>query len=146
MKKTIKIFALLAVMFTMASCSDDDDNGTDGPNVVFETTLEGSNEIPANSSVSAGSATLNYNEDTKIFELTVTHDIAIPLAGHIHAGAVGENGPVVFPFDSAKSPIKFTSPVLTEQQISALNSGLFYVNIHTEAFPNGEIRGNLMKK
>lgn len=146
MKNTIKLFTLLAVVFTMASCSSDDDNNTPDPNVVYETTLTGAKEVPANDSEATGTAKLVYNKDTKVFVLTVTHNIANPTAGHIHMGAVGENGEVIFPFDSPKSPISLTSSALTDEQITALNNGEFYVNIHTEEFPGGEIRGNLMKK
>ena len=146
MKQSIKFFAILAVIFTMSSCSSDDDNGTPDPNIVFETTLTGAKEVPANDSEATGNATLTFNKGTKIFVLKVTHTIANPTAGHIHMGAVGENGDVIFPFDSAVSPISLTSSALTDAQITALNKGDFYVNIHTEEFPGGEIRGNLTKK
>lgn len=146
MKQSIKFFAILAVIFTMSSCSSDDDNVKPDPNVVFETTLTGPKEVPANSSAATGKATLTFNKETKILVLNVTHDIANPTAGHIHMAGVGENGDVIFTFPSAKSPISLTSPVLTEEQIVLLNNGLFYVNIHTEAYPDGEIRGNLVKK
>ena len=146
MKNTLKLFAILAVIFTTVSCSSDDDNNTPDPNVVYEATLTGANEVPANSSTSKGSATLTFNKDTKIFTVKVTHDIATPVGGHIHMGAVGENGAVIFPFTSLTSPISYTSEALTEEQIVILNNGLYYVNIHTEAFPGGEIRGNLVKK
>ena len=146
MKNTIKFFALLAVIFTMASCSSDDDNNTPDPNVVYETTLSGANEVPANSSVYKGNATLTFNKDTKIFMINVTHDVPNPAGGHIHLGAVGENGPVIFPFTSLTSPITLTSSVLTDEQVTALKDGKYYVNIHTEEFPGGEIRGNLVKK
>ena len=146
MKQTIKFFALLTIIFTIVSCSSDDDNNTPDPNIVFETTLSGTNEVPANTSAAKGTATLTFNKETKIFVLNVTHDIADPAGGHIHLGAVGENGPVIFPFTTLKSPITLTSSVLTEEQIIGLNNGLFYVNIHTEEFTGGEIRGNLKKK
>ena len=146
MKHTIKFFAILSLVFTMVSCSNDDDNNQSDPNVVFETTLTGAKEVPANSSEAKGTATLTFNKETKIFDLKVIHDLTNPVAGHIHMGAVGENGAVIFPFTSLTSPISYTSPILTEEQITALNNGLFYVNIHTELFPEGEIRGNLVKK
>ena len=147
MKQSIKFLAILAVIFTMSSCSSDDDNNVKpDPNVLFETALTGANEVPANTSESKGTALLTFNKDTKIFTVEVKHDIANPAGGHIHMGAAGENGAVVFPFTTLTSPISFTSPALTEEQITILNNGLYYVNIHTEAFPGGEIRGNLMKK
>ena len=147
MKNTIKFFTILSLVFTLASCSSDDDNNVaPDPNVVYEAELTGAMEVPANESASKGNAILTFNKETKIFTLKVTHDIATPTAGHVHKGAVGENGDVVFPFESLTSPISYTSPVLTDAQVSDLNNGLYYVNIHTESNPGGEIRGNLMKK
>ncbi|HZY26384.1 MAG TPA: CHRD domain-containing protein, partial [Bacteroidales bacterium] len=60
---------------------------------------------------------------------------------------VGVVGDVIFPFPSPiKSPINYTSPVLTASQDSALNADLYYVNIHSATFPDGEIRGQLIKQ
>lgn len=146
MKQTFKFIAILAIFISGVSCSNDDDNTAPDPNVVYETTLSGANEVPGNSSEAKGTATLTFNKETKIFTLKVTHDIAIPTMGHVHKAAAGENDPVTFPFTSVASPISFTSPVLTEDQIADLNNGLYYVNIHTESFPAGEIRGNFVKK
>ena len=44
------------------------------------------------------------------------------------------------------SPINYTSAALTEAQEADLNGGLNYVNLHTTAFPGGEIRGQLIKQ
>ncbi|MGC1633770.1 MAG: CHRD domain-containing protein [Gelidibacter sp.] len=146
MKNTIKFLTILSMVFTMVSCNNDDDNNQPDPNVVYEATLSGANEVPSNSSTATGAAILTLNKDTKTFVVKVTHDIANPSMGHIHKAAVGENGPVIFPFTSLASPISYTSPVLTDEQIADLNNGLLYVNIHSEALPGGEIRGNLVKK
>jgi hypothetical protein len=41
------------------------------------------------------------------------------------------------------SPIR-GSRVLTDQQVTFLKTGLMYINIHSEAHPNGEIRGQVL--
>jgi hypothetical protein len=67
---------------------------------------------------------------------------------HIHMGAVGVAGNPVFTLEASgpfTSPINYTSPALTASQISDLMANLYYVNIHSTAFPNGEIRGQLIK-
>ena len=79
-------------------------------------------------------------------------------AGHIHLGAKGENGPVVFtlfkydtPMDQILeagtiTPDKLEGPMAGEQLSDLATAGvndMLYVNIHTEQNPNGEIRGQI---
>jgi len=145
MKLSIKFLAILFIFSVVISCNNDDDSAPD-PNVIFEATLDGASEVPVNTSTATGTATLTYNTTTKIFTITVTHSIATPTNGHIHKAAAGESGPPVFPFTSFTSPISFTSAALDAAQEADLNAGLYYVNIHTDAFPPGEIRGQLIKQ
>ena len=59
-------------------------------------------------------------------------------------GAAGKNGPVVVPFtkegDTYKAP---AGAKLNADQLKAFKSGDLYVNVHSAANPNGEIRGQL---
>ena len=147
MKLSIKFLATLFIFSVIVSCNNDDDSSmvTD-PNVTFEATLNGTSSVPANASTATGSASLTFNTITKTFTITVTHSIASPTNGHIHKAAVGENGGPVFPFTSFTSPINLTSAALDAAQEADLNAGLYYLNIHTNDFPGGEIRGQLIKK
>jgi len=131
---------------SLVSCDKDDPAPAPNPNVTFLATLNGASEVPANASAATGTATLIFNTTTKIFTLTVTHNIATPTNGHIHKAAVGVSGPAVFPFASFTSPITYTSVALDAAQEADLNAHLYYVNIHTAAFPGGEIRGQLIKQ
>jgi hypothetical protein len=144
MKLLIRMFTLFIIVFSMVSCDKDEDIVI--ANVTYEATLKGTNEVPSNASAAIGLATLTYNPNTKLFTIVVTHNLAAVTGGHIHKGATGINGEVVFPFLSTTSPIDYTSVALTATQISDLNAGLYYVNLHTASFPNGEIRGQLIKK
>ncbi len=143
-------FLSLAVFFLLSgivSCNNDDDpTPTPNPNVTFNATLNGASEVPVNSSTATGTATLTFNTTTKIFTISVTHTIAAPTNGHIHKAAIGESGAPVFPFASFTSPITYTSIALSASQEADLNAGLYYVNIHTAAYPGGEIRGQLIKQ
>ena len=66
---------------------------------------------------------------------------------HIHKGAAGVSGGVVFGFTSPiTSPVNYTSVALDAAQEADLNANLYYVNIHSAAFPGGEIRGQLIKQ
>jgi CHRD domain-containing protein len=67
-------------------------------------------------------------------------------AAHIHGPAApGANAGVLVPFNGdLASPIK-GSATLTDAQISDLEAGKWYVNIHTAANKSGEIRGQLVR-
>jgi hypothetical protein len=82
-------------------------------------------------------------------------------ASHIHAGAAGTNGRIVFPFTAAavqigqvaSGTIDLTQPVSNgttsisrDSLVTLLNNGVLYTNVHTEANPNGEIRGQIIKQ
>ena len=86
-------------------------------------------------------------------------------AAHIHgAAAVGANARLVFwisesigqcsqgecKLNSDTKVQPLTSPfegsvTLTDTQSAELIAGMYYVNIHTNAYPRGEIRGQLLK-
>jgi hypothetical protein len=50
--------------------------------------LMGSNEVPTNNSTAMGTATLKFNNTTKVFTI-VTHDLSSITGGHIHKGTAG---------------------------------------------------------
>jgi hypothetical protein len=116
--------------------------------LLFKATLNGANERPTpNQSTNTGAATLTFNNETKIFTIVVTHTVPTPTGGHIHKGAADTFGGVVFPFATLTSPINYTSVALTAAQETDLNTGLYYVNIHSAApYAAGEIRGQLIKQ
>ena len=148
--KIISMFLTATIsLFALLSCEKYDDYPyppTLNPNIVFKATLSGTQEVPANASTATGEATLVYDSIAKVFTLSVTHTIPNPTNGHIHKAPVGVSGGVIFPFASFTSPISYTSPVLDATQEADLKAHLYYVNIHTAAFPGGEIRGQLIRQ
>jgi Cu/Zn superoxide dismutase len=74
-------------------------------------------------------------------------------AAHIHAAAVGSNGPVILPFVVGPSPMTqvLTASTLTPagsiatfaDAVAAIRAGGTYFNLHTTANPGGEIRGQI---
>jgi len=147
MKKYFFLISSGLLLLTLYSCKK---SSTDpGPTTTFSfpTTLSGANEVPANTSTAAGSVTGSYDSLTKILTITVSFSGLAPTAGHIHKAAAGTAGPVLFPFPAVStSPFTFSTAALTAAQQADLFASLYYVNLHTTAFPGGEIRGQLIKQ
>jgi CHRD domain len=104
-------------------------------------------QLAVTQSGAQGTITGKYNNSTKVLTLQISYLNIIPTMWHIHKGAAGTSGPVVFDLGNVTpSPLNFSTPPLTAVQEADLKSGLYYVNIHSAAVPNGEIRGQLTFK
>ncbi len=111
--------------------------------------LLGTEEDPANNSNGFGALTAIYDEESKTlfyeFEWELGGD-AETTAAHFHGPAgLGQSAPVVIDLGpvSGKSGKQTGSVVLNTSQEADLKAGLWYLNIHSNAFPGGELRGQL---
>ena len=140
-------FVCAAVIF--ASCKSSDTQA-------FETAqLLGSNEAPPVTTKGSGTVEGNYNTKTKVITLNLKWSLGNPgdttTMGHIHQGAVGVSGPVFIPFTNLPSgstdqQFNFTSQPLTGEQEADLMAGSYYVNVHSNTYPGGELRAQLVLK
>ncbi len=129
--------------------------------------LTGTQQVPANESTSVGLAEVLFDTSSNLLSLSANVGGGITLADitfsegplsfgaagplHIHQGAAGVSGPIVVPFsnESFYNVEDFGVSVLAVGVpydpgiISALDSGELYLNLHTLAYPGGEIRGQL---
>jgi hypothetical protein len=114
----------------------------------FHADMTGPSEVPANTTAGTGTvdATLDTTAKTLAYTVTWSNLTGPATMAHIHGPAPsGKNAGVIVPLgDSPTSPITATAP-LTDAQITALENGLYYVNVHTDAHKGGEIRGQLTK-
>jgi CHRD domain len=146
MFKKIQLIVLVSALLIGSSCKKSSDNTVvPNPNISFSATVNGASEVPSNASAATGSATGTFNTTTKILTVAVTYTGVTATNGHIHKAAVGASGGVIFPFSPFTSPINF-SATLDATQEADLMANLYYVNIHSAAFPAGEIRGQLIKQ
>lgn len=139
--RAFKLF-LLAIIF-LSSCNKTSVQ-TNNYFVAFSATLNGASEVPSNVSAAKGTASAVYNKNTGILTVNVTWSGVTATAAHIHTGSAGVNGAIVFTFSTVTSPINYTTVALTAAQEKDLLANLYYVDIHSAAYPNGEIRGQLI--
>ncbi|MBP9055827.1 MAG: CHRD domain-containing protein, partial [Saprospiraceae bacterium] len=111
----------------------------------FSAILDGSEEIPAVNTPALGLASAIYTSNTNVLELNIlATNLSGPIIGfHLHNGAAGTTGPVVQNLESFVVGSTVIVKLNAGDYIAALRNGDIYVNIHTEAYPNGEIRGQL---
>jgi hypothetical protein len=116
--------------------------------VVFVATLSGASEVPPNSAAGTGTVEATLDTDAKTLGWTITYSglSGDATAAHFHGPAAeGANAGPVLPIEgSLASPISGTA-TLSDAQIADLQNGLWYFNIHTAQFPDGELRGQLKK-
>jgi CHRD domain len=78
-------------------------------------------------------------------------DIENPIAAHIHRGGPNKSGPIVIPLTAPQSgdPGNSSNCTTVSSRLIAqirVNPGRFYVNVHTDDFPDGAIRGQLFSR
>ena len=138
----MKIKAMLAGTLLSAAFAA----GALAATTLYKADLKGSQEVPANDSKGAGNAELSYDSASKKLSWKVTYSgLSGPATGaHIHGPAdPGKDASVVIKFEKPASPIE-GSATLTDAQAADLQSGKWYVNVHTAEHKSGEIRGQVM--
>lgn len=107
--------------------------------------LTGASEVPAVATSGSGTAEATLTTGNVLTWKVSYAGLSGPVMGaHFHGPSIsGQNAGVVVPMTgSLTSPIS-GSVTLTEGQSTDLLAGKWYVNLHTAANPNGEIRGQL---
>ncbi len=107
----------------------------------------GQHEVPpvTTSAVAVGTVEYILGGTTIHVQMTATGLSGPITAAHIHQGVEGVAGPVVVPLtvDGTTVTGDFALSSLPANFLGKVDSGLFYINLHTAANPGGEIRGAL---
>ena len=106
--------------------------------------LSGDQEVPPVTTAAKGSGTLSFGGDISVAGTITTTGIAAT-AAHIHEGAPGKSGGVIIPLVSGGEG-QWSVPAgtrLTPAQEASLKAGNLYVNVHSDAHKDGEIRGQI---
>jgi len=129
----------------------------------YITTLNGNNEVPSHPDVTTtGISGLIVNSgNSKVWYQIEAEGLKGVTQAHIHSGKASENGPVVATLfkgnkdtvngalvqdsitaDKLEGPLKGKS---ISDLIDLFDKASAYVNVHTQTFPDGEIRGQISK-
>jgi hypothetical protein len=116
------------------------------PSNAFASNLTGAEEVPPVTTNATGAGVVVVDPGTMVMKATVVTDGITATAAHIHVAPRGQAGPIVFPLaeTSGGSGIWTTEATLTTTQMNDLRAGNYYFNVHSAAFPNGEIRGQVL--
>lgn len=133
--------------------------------LVFMASLSGDQEVPPVATAASGMATAELTGTAGAYVLTYQidyMDLSSPIidlagGGHFHNAPMGANGGVVHLFDTV--PFAFlgttagsisgdwrfddASNPLTDVLANELMAGNIYINMHTQNFTSGELRGQL---
>lgn len=111
----------------------------------FKADLSGAQEVPPVETSATGTADITYDTESKELSWTVEHsglsgDVT---AAHFHGPAApGENAPPLVPIEVAD--LAEGSATLDDATATALTEERLYLNLHTAANPDGEIRGQVV--
>ena len=113
--------------------------------LTFKATLDGASQSPKVDTKATGTADIKVDTDAKTITWAIkSKDLTGPVtAAHFHGPAdVGANAAPEI--DISKSVDAGSSPI-TDAQLADLKAGKLYLNLHTAKFPDGEIRGQVLK-
>ena len=131
----------------------------------FTATLTGAKEVPPNGDPTVATGMFTLDGNLLNFKVDVPSITFIPNNAYMQGPApLGANGPIIFdlggptitPGNEFGTPpvYHFFSPfggvfgagpfALSDTQISDLQNGLWYVNVTTDALPNGQLRGQII--
>lgn len=141
------IFALAFLAAACGSMGGGDKGGgqakAESKGQAVKVALSGDKEVPPVQTKATGSGTITVAQDKTVSGSVTTKGVE-GTAAHIHDGAPGKNGAVIIPL--TKNGETWSVPAgskLTDEQYKNFEAGNLYVNVHSAANKNGEIRGQL---
>lgn len=108
----------------------------------FIAVMTGADEVPAVTTAGLGLASVILSQSKLEYKILVTGLSGPITAAHIHFGVAGKVGNIAYPLTFSGNTLIGTLDV-TGTFIDSLYSTRTYVNIHTAANPNGEIRAQI---
>ena len=151
--KLYKLAIMGSAVMLSACGSDNDDDPIETPveptftaTTTYNIDLNGMQSVPMTGSMQMATATVEVDEN--LMQIRASVDIS-GVDGvtdvHIHDGDIGMNGDVAFGFEmDGDDAYTLAETDVTSELIEDLADGDWYINVHTETFENGEVRGQII--
>jgi CHRD domain len=110
--------------------------------VPYHAAMAASEEVSPGPSGGAGTAKITIDGINLCYDLTWNAATGTPFVAHIHQGPKGTSGPIVVSLSPTRAHTCTTVAPLVASGIAG-NPGNYYVNLHTQDYPDGAIRGQL---
>jgi len=156
MSKLLKVLTLFAIAGALSTNAAADE--------IFKADLSGDQEVPPAASGASGMAIFRLNKSETWIEIQLRVDNGLGITqSHIHCAPAGENGPVVVflaglhaagldvngkwisnAFITQGSIVNSACGGTIPELAHSLRTGNAYVNVHSQAVPSGEIRGQIL--
>ena len=148
--------AVIGAAVALSACSSDDDDDevvvvepeepTFSASATYDVELNGMQQVPMNMSTQMAMATVEVDEELMLLRATVdVSGVEGVSAVHIHDGDIGRNGDVAFGLEmTSDGTYTLAETSITSDLIADLEDGDWYINVHTESFGDGEVRGQIV--
>ena len=158
MRSRSLVITVSVCLAAIAACRVD--GAASVPRATFVAALTGIREVPSVTTMASGSATFTLTGSTVAYSVAAAGFTTALTVGHVHFGGSGIVGPVIVPFTivaqagvvatgsiDLSAPITFNNITISGDSLRTLfESGRAYVNLHTAAFPGGELRGQIVRQ
>jgi hypothetical protein len=143
----ILLAAAAGATLLIGACATVEEAVAEKTTETYKAELRGANEPGGGDADGSGTAEISVSDNfgQVCWDINDVRGIGPITGAHIHRGAPGVNGPVVFalkPANEGGYKGCASGSEWTQDRIDN-NPGAFYVNVHTAQYPNGAIRGQL---
>ncbi len=112
--------------------------------MMYSAHLTGAQEVPAVDTDAMGMAEVTVKGNMLTYKVTVEGLTGDVTAAHFHSGAMGVNGDAVHALEAFADDMSTGTWEMTEAEMKMLQDGGLYLNVHTAANADGEIRGQVL--
>ena len=144
-RPTAALALLVAIFAFVAPARGAFSGGTTKDTRAYISVLNGGQVVPPSISNAFGVGFLTFDQITKrlCFSISFSGMQGTETQAHIHGGPVGQSDVVFFDLPPGSPKMGCVGP-LSPKQEKLLRRGGLYINIHTDVFVAGELRGQIV--
>lgn len=142
-KRTLQTTFLAGALLALAGCSDSDSPVSE-TEVAFPVSANAAQVLVSNPSTATATGAFTLDTNTMALSGSVAVSGMEVTAAHIHEGIAGTSGGVVVGLEVDGTTLSVAeNTTIAADQVQSMLDGDYYLNVHSTAYPAGEIRGQL---